>query len=99
MDSIKLKDKRRISLLNTDFKILTGIENDRHGRMLDCTVSDVQFVLGKTRNISYAIAAARDAIWCAENSTEGAGLADLDFMSAFDLLCMDWVYAVLKKRD
>ena len=37
--SIKLKDKRKISLLNTDFKLLTGIENRRHHKILDITVS------------------------------------------------------------
>ena len=42
-----LKDKRKISLLNTDFKILSGIENKRHHTILDRTVSKQQFALGK----------------------------------------------------
>ena len=53
-----LKDKRKISLLNADFKILTGIENNRHTSMLDRTVSPLQFALGKDKRIHHGIALA-----------------------------------------
>ena len=97
-DSIKLKDKRRISWLNTDFKLLTGLENARHGKILDHTVCENQFALGTNKNISHAIALARDAIWAASKKTDRCAIADLDFMSAFNFLCMEWVYAVLEKK-
>ena len=29
---------------------------------------------------------------------KGGTLADLDFKSAFDLLCMEWVFKVLEKK-
>ena len=96
--SIKLKDKRKISLLNTDFKILTGTENKRHHTILDRTVSSNQFALGKSRNISHAISLARDAIWAANKTNQDAVIAELDFMMAFDLLCFEWVLKVLKKE-
>ena len=31
-------------------------------------------------------------------TNKGGAIADLDFKSAFDLLCMEWVLKVLKKR-
>ena len=94
-----MKDKRRLSLLNTDFKLLSGIENSRHTKILEHTVSTNQFALGQNKNISHAIALARDTIWAAAQAKEGAAIADLDFMAAFDLLCMEWVFLVLEKRD
>ena len=42
--------------------------------------------------------AVHDAISAADKSTDGACLADLDFMSTFDLLFMDWVCIVLQKK-
>ena len=92
-----LKDKRKISLLNTDFKILTGIENARHVKLMDKSISSQQFTLGKNRNINHAIAVARDAIWAANKSNAEAAIADLDFMQAFDLLGMESVIKVLRK--
>ena len=90
--SKKLKDKRRLSLLNTDFKLLSGIENSRHTKILEHTVSTNQFALGQNKNISHAIALARDTIWAAAQAKEGAAIADLDFMAAFK-----WVFLVLEK--
>ena len=66
--------------------------------MLDHTVSNYQFALGRTRNISHDIAFVCDAIWSANCSKQGSAIADLDFMSAFDLICMDCVFVILKKK-
>ena len=98
MASIKIKDKRKISLLNSDFKVLTGIESLRHSKLLDHTVSPRQFAAGKNRKISHAINLARDTVFSASRSKEGAALADLDFEAAFDFLCMEWVELVLAKK-
>ena len=46
-----VKDKRMLSLLNTDFKTLTGLETERRNPILDHTLSPVQFAVGKSKNI------------------------------------------------
>ena len=93
-----IKDKRTLSLLNTDFKTLTGLETKRHNSVLDHTVSQVQFAVGKTMSIWQAVALARDAIFATSKSKKEGAIADLDFVSAFNLLCMDWVEKVLRKK-
>ena len=98
MDSIKIKDKRKICLLNADFKLLTGIETSRHSSIIDHTVSPLQYAAGNSKRIAHAIYLARDSIFAAQQSKEGAALADLDFEAAFDFLCMSWVEKVLEKK-
>ena len=98
MESLKIGDKRKISLLNADFKIISGIEAKRHGLIMEHTVSNLQYAAGKSRRISHAINFARDAVFAANTRKEGAALADLDFEAAFNLLCMNWVEDVLVKK-
>ena len=95
-NSRKVKDKRTLSLLNSDFKIATGIEAARHNKILEHTVSESQYAVGG-RRIHHAINLARDAIFAAGKSGKGVGIADQDFEAAFNFLCMDWVERVLKK--
>ena len=95
-ESILLKDKRKISLLNSDFKILTGIENSRHNKILNRTVSHLQYALGTDKKIHHAISLARDAIYTSSLKKGGFAICDLDFKSAFDLLGMNWVFKVLE---
>ena len=92
------KDKRTLSLLNMDYKTLTGIEAARHNAVLDHTVSAHQFAVGNSKRIHHAIRMARDAIFAAGKAKHGCGIADLDFMAAFNNLCMDWVEMVLVKK-
>ena len=93
-----VKDKRKISLLNCDFKIITGIEASRHSKIINRTVSENQFAVGKNKKIHHAINLARDAIFAAGKEKKGCGIVDLDFQAAFDFLCMEWVQKVLKKK-
>jgi hypothetical protein len=97
-NSIKPGDKRRISLLNSDFKVVTGVEAKWFGDTATHTLSPVQLVAGSDRRIHHGINLARDAIHHAGKSREGCGLLDLDFMAGFDWLDMSWVYLVLKKK-
>ena len=97
-NSKKLSDKRKISWLNSDFKILTGIENKRFIRVINHIISSKQYAQGKTKRISHAIALARDAIYASSQRNKGCAIADLDFKSAFDFLCMDWVFTVLERK-
>ena len=96
--SKELKDKRKISLLNTDFKILTSLENKRFTSIISHTISPSQFALGKEKRIHHAISLARDTIFLSNSRKKGRAIADLDFKSAFDLVCMEWVFMVLKKK-
>ena len=77
--SIKPKDKRRLSLSNSDFKILTGIEVGRYRKVLTHTLCPEQLADGDDRRISHGICQARDAVYAAGMRREGCGLADNDF--------------------
>ena len=94
----KLNDKRKISLLNSDFQILTGLENKRFSKIISHTITNSQFALGKEKRIHHTISLARDTIYLSNLKNKGCAIADLDFKAAFDLLCMDWVFKVLEER-
>ena len=96
--SINPKDKRRLSLLNSDFKVLTGIEVGRYRKVLTHTLCPEQLAEGDDRRISHGICQARDAVYAAGMRREGCGLADNDFEAAFDFLCLEWVKKVLMKK-
>ena len=96
--SLKPKDKRRLSLLNSDFKVFTGMELGRYNRVLSHTLSPCQLAAGDDRRITFGISLARDAIYAASKRKEGCGLADNDFEAAFDFLCLEWVKQVLRRR-
>ena len=95
-NSIKPGDKRRISLLNADFKVVTGIEAKRFGKTATHSLSPIQLVAGEDRRIHHGINLARDAIQAVGRNQDGCGLLDLDFMAGFDWLDMEWVYVVLE---
>ena len=96
--STKPRDKRRLSMLNSDFKVLTGIEVGRHRRVLTHTLCPQQLAAGDDRRISFGISQARDAVFAAGQRGEGCGLVDNDFEAAFDFLCLDWVKKVLERK-
>ena len=98
MNSIKPGDKRRISLLNSDFKVVTGIEAKRFGNTATYSLSPLQFVAGDNRRIHHGINQARDAIQQVSKTKVGCGILDLDFLAGFDWLDMAWVYLVLEKK-
>ena len=97
--SIKPGDKRRISLLNSDFKTISGIKSARFKKTATRTLSPYQLVAGDDRRIHHGINLARDAIQAASKLTRtGCGIADTDYQAAFDFLVMTWVFMVLKKK-
>ena len=55
--------------------------------------------MGESKRINHAIALTRDTINAASQRKEGCAIADLDFKAAFDFLCMDWVFEVLRKKS
>ena len=60
--SKKPGDKRRISLLNSDFKTISGLESARFKETATRTLSPFQLVAGDDRRIHHGINLARDAI-------------------------------------
>jgi hypothetical protein len=96
--SLKPQDKRRLSLLNSDFNVFTGIELGRYNQVLTHTLSPQQLAAGDDRRITFGISLARDAIYASSRRKQGCGMADNDFEAAFNYLCLDWVKLVLRKK-
>ena len=82
--SIKPKDKRRISLLNSDFKLVEGLYGKRFRKISSHCLSPVQYVAGQDRKIHHGISRARDAIHAAGLLKTGCGTADTEFVAALD---------------
>ena len=91
-------DKRRISLLNSDFKIVTGIEAKRFGRTATHSLFPLQLVAESDHQIHHGISLARDTINQAGKVKAGCGILDLDCMAGFDWLNMAWLFRVLAKK-
>ena len=99
VNSTKPSDKRRISLLNCDFKIISGLESRRLKATATRTLSPYQLVAGDDRQIHHGINLARDAIQAVSKSSKiECGIADTDYQAAFDFLVMTWVFLVLEKK-
>ena len=98
LNSILPKDKRRISLLNSDFKLVAGLEAQAFKKTFDHTLSTKQLVAGKDRRIHFGINKARDCINSVSKSKVGCALLDLDFKAAFDYTVFSWVFAVMRAK-
>ena len=97
--SILPKDKRRISLLNSDFKIATGLEARMLKKTATHSLSHLQLVAGDDRRIHHGINMARNAIHAASKARHnGCGILDTDLIAAFDYLCLEWAYMVLEYK-
>ena len=96
--SKKPGDKRKLSLLNSDFKSVTGITNNRLKQVATHTLSPCQLAMGDDRRIHHGINQARDAIMAAGQGREGVGILDNDYMAAFDFMVLLWVLMVLKAK-
>ena len=97
--SILPSDKRKISLLNSDFKVASGLEASLLKEAASHTLSHLQLVAGGDRKIHHGISMARNAIHAAGRPGHpGCGILDTDLIAAFDFLCLDWVFKVLEKK-
>ena len=94
----KPSDKRRISLLNSDLKLITGIEASRFKLTLTHALSPLQVVSSDNRRIYHAINKARDAINSTSSSKAGCALMDLNFISVFCYQTMEWVLKVVDPK-
>ena len=97
-NSIFPKDKRRISLLNSDFKVGSGLEARKLKKTLTHTLSPLQLVAGSDRRIHHGINLARDAIWAAGRRGHGCGILDTDLIAGFDYMNLSWCLKVLEKK-
>ena len=95
-NSTRIKDKRKLSLLQTDFKILSGILAGWLRKTEHHTISRHQFASGSKR-ISQAVCLTRDAIESVKPSQKVA-LYETDYISAFDLMSIDWILKVLLNK-
>lgn len=90
--------KRRISLLKTCFKIISGIESIRFSSIATHTISPLQLVAGDDRRIHHGICKAREVIRAACSIKGGCGMVDSDFEAGFDWLTLNWVWLVLEAK-
>ena len=95
-ESLKLTDKRKISVLCTDFKCLETILANRLNKVMPAFISESQYA-SKPRKIHHGIAAARDLVSFAEKELKSMAVLALDMKSGFDFLQMDFVYFCLQK--
>ena len=97
-NSTKPTDKRKLSLLNSDFKATTGIDNNRFKKVATHTLSPCQLAAGDDRRIHHGINSARDAIAAAGTGREGVGILDNDYKAAFDFMVLTWILKVLQAK-
>ena len=97
-NSIDPNHKRRISLLNSDFKVITGAVNKKFKKVATHTLSPHQLSAGDDRRIHHGINSARDAIHAAGCKNEGVGILDNDYKAAFDYMVLTWVLKVLQAK-
>ena len=89
--SLLARDKRRLSMLNSDFKVITGLILNRYSKVLNHTLCPQQLAVGNDRKISFGICQARDAIEACSKNKSTSGIADIDFEAAFNILFMERV--------
>ena len=97
-NSIDPNHKRRISLLNSDFKVITGTINKKFKTVATHTLSPNQLSVGDDRRIHHGINKARDAIQAAGSRNEGVGILDNDYKAAFDYMVLTWILKVLQAK-
>ena len=96
--SLLISDRRKLSLLNVDFKLMTGTEAARMRKTMCRTVSPLQLVTGGDKRISHGVAMARDAIHAAGISQERCGMLDTDLIAAFDNMVSTWCFQVMSRK-
>ena len=96
-DLCYIKNWRPISLLNTDYKILTNILSNRMQVVLPSIISMDQTAYLKTRNISINIRSIYDVIDHTVKKENSSLIAFLDFEKAFDKLNWTFIDRTLEK--
>ena len=92
-----LKNRRTISLLNTDYKIASKSIAFRLKRVLSKLVSFDQSGFVDNRNISFALRTVLDIIEITKRENKNGLLMLIDFEKAFDNVNHNFLFAVLEK--
>ena len=96
-DKYMLKNRRSISLLNTDYKILAHVLANRLKLIIGKIIHTDQNGYIKGRNIAYNIRLIQDVINYFENDNMEGAVIFLDFQKAFDTVSHNFLHAVLEK--
>ena len=96
-DKHMLKNWRPISLLNTDYKILTHVLANRLKVVIRKLIHTDQNGYIKGRNIAYNIRLIQDVIDYFENDNMEGAILFLDFQKAFDTVNHEFLFTVLEK--
>ena len=96
-DPENLENWRPISLLNTDYKILTRVLAQRLQKVLPKIINFDQQGYIKNRNIAFNIRQIQDIIDHADNFNIDGIILFLDFRKAFDTVNWNFLYTVLKQ--
>ena len=98
-DLSKVSNWRPISLLNTDYKILSKAIANRLLKLLPNLISEEQTCSVKGRKISQNLLLNRDFITYANKNNLKASLISLDQMKAFDRVEWTFLFETLKKMN
>ena len=74
--SIKPSDKRRLCIVNNDFKLYEGLLSRRFRKISGRVLSQHQYVVGDDRNIQHGICKASDSIHDAISTGRKCGIRD-----------------------
>ena len=96
-NSLLTRDKRKLAMLQTDHKILTGVLAARLKRTVKHTISPQQYAAGP-RKITHAITQARDCVNNLSTSKHPCCVVELDMVAAYDKMQLNWIWKVLLKK-
>ena len=95
-DVLHITSYRPINLLCVDYKILAKILAERIKRVIHKVIHNKQFCGIPGRSIVHSNMELRDVIHYANNSNLNLAILNLDWYKAFDLVPVDFVFAVLQ---
>jgi hypothetical protein len=91
-------DRRPITLMNTDYKILTRMIAHRLKPIVERQLYNKQFCGVPGTNILDALATIRDSIAIAEHTGTPLCIMALDFQQAFDNIAHDYLFTILRSN-
>ena len=96
-DLTLLKNWRPLSMLNTDYKILTKMLSNRLAKVLPIIIHEDHTCSVKGRVIQENLSIIRDIIYYANKTKDNIALVSLDQMKAFDKVDWNFLERILKK--